>query len=65
MKNAKKCRNLIKTLHKKDPKACIIVTGCFTQNHPQINQDLSGISYVALQGLDVTSENTIGKIYSP
>jgi len=59
----RKCRNLIKTLHKKNPKACIIVTGCFAQNQPQINQDLAGISYVIPQGLkEMIPEIILGKL---
>ncbi len=44
----RKCRYLLRSLHKKYPQAKIIVTGCFAKNNPSIAKQL-GISSVISQ----------------
>ncbi|MCP4649413.1 MAG: tRNA (N(6)-L-threonylcarbamoyladenosine(37)-C(2))-methylthiotransferase MtaB [PVC group bacterium] len=31
----KKCRQLVKSLRKKNPKTYVVITGCYVENHPQ------------------------------
>jgi len=41
----RKCRNLIKSLHRKNPQAKIIVTGCYAQNTSNTAEPLQKISF--------------------
>jgi threonylcarbamoyladenosine tRNA methylthiotransferase MtaB len=38
----RKCRNLINSLHRRHPKAKIIITGCYAKNHPEVKDPLKG-----------------------
>lgn len=42
----KKCRNLIRRLHKLSPEAIIVVTGCYAQLQPQQILDIEGVDLV-------------------
>ncbi|MFR9594036.1 MAG: tRNA (N(6)-L-threonylcarbamoyladenosine(37)-C(2))-methylthiotransferase MtaB, partial [Rikenellaceae bacterium] len=42
----KKCRNLIRRLHRKNPDAIIAVTGCYAQLKPQEIAQIEGVSLV-------------------
>ena len=52
----KKCRNLIRKLHRRNPQAIIAVTGCYAQLKPQ---ELAGIEGVDL----VLSNNDKGELF--
>lgn len=52
----KKCRNLIRKLHRRNPQAIIAVTGCYAQLKPQ--------EIAAIEGVDlVLSNNDKGELY--
>ena len=52
----KKCRNLIRKLHRRNPQAIIAVTGCYAQLKPQ--------EIAAIEGVDlVLSNNDKGDLY--
>ncbi len=52
----KKCRNLIRKLHRRNPQAIIAVTGCYAQLRPQ--------EIAAIEGVDlVLSNNDKGDLY--
>ena len=52
----KKCRNLIRKLHRRNPQAIIVVTGCYAQLKPQ--------EIAAIEGVDlVLSNNDKGELY--
>jgi len=52
----KKCRNLIRKLHRRNPQAIIAVTGCYAQLRPQ--------EIAAIEGVDlVLSNNDKGELY--
>lgn len=52
----KKCRNLIRKLHRRNPQALIAVTGCYAQLRPQ--------EIAAIEGVDlVLSNNDKGDLY--
>lgn len=42
----KKCRNLIRRIHRRNPKAIIAVTGCYAQLKPQEIAGIEGVSLV-------------------
>ncbi len=42
----KKCRNLIRKLHRRNPQAIIAVTGCYAQLKPQEIADIEGVDIV-------------------
>ena len=53
----KKCRNLIRKLHRRNPEAIIAVTGCYAQLRPQ--------DIAAIEGVDIVlSNNDKGVLYS-
>ena len=45
----KKCRNLIRKLHRRNPQAIIAVTGCYAQLKPQ--------EIAAIEGVDLVLSN--------
>ena len=45
----KKCRNLIRRLHRRNPQAIIAVTGCYAQLRPQ--------EIAAIEGVDIVLGN--------
>ena len=45
----KKCRNLIRKLHRRNPEAIIAVTGCYAQLKPQ--------EIAAIEGVDIVLSN--------
>ncbi len=52
----KKCRNLIRKLHRRNPEAIIAVTGCYAQLKPQ--------EIAAIEGVDIVmSNNDKGDLY--
>ena len=52
----KKCRNLIRKLHRRNPDAIIAVTGCYAQLRPQ--------DIAAIEGVDIVlSNNDKGELY--
>ena len=52
----KKCRNLIRKLHRRNPEALIAVTGCYAQLKPQ--------EIAAIDGVDIVlSNNDKGQLY--
>lgn len=52
----KKCRNLIRRLHRRNPQAIIAVTGCYAQLKPQ--------EIAAIEGVDIVlSNNDKGDLY--
>lgn len=52
----KKCRNLIRRLHRRNPDAVIAVTGCYAQLKPQ--------EIAAIEGVDIVlSNNDKGDLY--
>ena len=52
----KKCRNLIRRLHRRNPEAIIAVTGCYAQLKPQ--------EIAAIDGVDIVlSNNDKGDLY--
>lgn len=52
----KKCRNLIRKLHRRNPRAIIAVTGCYAQLKPQ--------EIAAIEGVDIVlSNNDKGDLY--
>lgn len=52
----KKCRNLVRKLHRRNPQAIIAVTGCYAQLKPQ--------EIAAIEGVDlVLSNNDKGELY--
>lgn len=52
----KKCRNLIRKLHRRNPQAIIAVTGCYAQLKPQ--------EIAAIDGVDIVlSNNDKGELY--
>ena len=52
----KKCRNLIRRIHRRNPKALIAVTGCYAQLKPQEIARIEGVSLVL-------SNNDKGDLY--
>lgn len=52
----KKCRNLIRKLHRRNPDAIIAVTGCYAQLKPQEIADIEGVDIVL-------SNNDKGDLY--
>ena len=42
----KKCRNLIRKLHRRNPQAIIAVTGCYAQLKPQEIAEIEGVDIV-------------------
>ncbi|MEG2612107.1 MAG: tRNA (N(6)-L-threonylcarbamoyladenosine(37)-C(2))-methylthiotransferase MtaB [Alistipes sp.] len=52
----KKCRNLIRKLHRRNPTAIIAVTGCYAQLKPQEIADIEGVDIVL-------SNNDKGELY--
>lgn len=52
----KKCRNLIRRLHRRNPQAIIAVTGCYAQLKPE--------EIAAIGGVDIVlSNNDKGALY--
>ena len=52
----KKCRNLIRRLHRRNPEAIIAVTGCYAQLKPQ--------EIASIEGVDIVlSNNDKGDLY--
>jgi len=52
----KKCRNLIRRIHRRNPQAIIAVTGCYAQLRPQ--------EIAAIEGVDIVlSNNDKGNLY--
>ena len=47
----KKCRNLIRRLHRRNPEAIIAVTGCYAQLKPQ--------EIAAIDGVDIVLSNNV------
>ena len=47
----KKCRNLIRKLHRRNPAAIIAVTGCYAQLKPQ--------EIAAIEGVDIVLSNNV------
>ena len=52
----KKCRNLIRRIHRRNPKAIIAVTGCYAQLKPEQIAEIEGVSIVL-------SNNDKGDLY--
>ena len=52
----KKCRNLIRRIHRRNPKAIIAVTGCYAQLKPEQIAEIDGVSIVL-------SNNDKGDLY--
>ncbi len=52
----KKCRNLIRKLHRRNPQAIIAVTGCYAQLKPQEIAEIEGVDLVL-------SNNDKGELY--
>ena len=42
----KKCRNLIRKIHRRNPAAIIVVTGCYAQLKPQEIASIEGVDLV-------------------
>ncbi len=53
----KKCRNLIRKLHRRNPNAIIAVTGCYAQLRPEAIAQIEGVDIVL-------SNNDKGEMYS-
>ncbi|MFH1061321.1 MAG: tRNA (N(6)-L-threonylcarbamoyladenosine(37)-C(2))-methylthiotransferase MtaB [Candidatus Omnitrophota bacterium] len=66
----RKCRYLLRSLHKKNPQAKIIITGCFAKNNPNIKKQNMGISQVIEPGqksmlIDIAQNNINDRIIDP
>jgi len=45
----RKCRQLIRRLHKRNPEAKIVITGCYAQNNPDLKSKIKEIACVVSQ----------------